>query len=75
VAITPSKTIALPDKGWTIEPTIVAIKIARSVHDSRLIPSGTGMNATAKADAATTSHRHQVFDESDFITESEKVKK
>src|SRR5688572_4122172 len=44
-ATTPSRTIALPVRGCTIEPTMVAMKTASSVHASRVTPSGGDINA------------------------------
>ena len=48
-AETPSSTIAPPGTGRTIEPTIVATKIANKCHDWAVIPAGTGINKTTEA--------------------------
>ena len=41
-AAIPSSTIAPPGSGRTIEPTMVATKIASSRQDCGVTPSGTG---------------------------------
>jgi hypothetical protein len=60
--MTPSSTIALPVSGWTIDPTIVAAKIASSVHASRVTPSGRGSTAINTPTPIVISHRGQVFE-------------
>src|SRR6185437_1340587 len=54
---TPRKTTAPAGTGRTIEPTIVAVKIARRRHDSGVIPAGTGNSSTKTADPTTASQR------------------
>ena len=56
IAVRPNNTMALPDNGLTMEPIIVAVKIASNRHDSGLIPSGGWIMAIAMPLPITTVH-------------------
>ena len=53
----PSKTTAAPGIGRTIDPMIVAAKIASRRHDSLSIPEGTGINKITPAMLSITAQR------------------
>jgi hypothetical protein len=55
-AETPIKTIAPPGTGRTMDPIMVATKIAKRCQDWLVIPEGTGMNKTAQPESNTIAH-------------------
>ena len=59
-AATPRKTTAPAGTGRTIDPTIVAVKIAKRCHDSGVIPEGTGIARIMSAELATITQRRDV---------------
>ena len=59
IAQTPRNTTAPADSGWTIEPTIVAAKIAKSRHDAWVMPSG-GPNQRMTSAMANTATQRQI---------------
>src|SRR4030095_694269 len=56
-AVTPSKTIAPPGTGLTIDPVMVAAKIASSRQDCEVIPVGGGTRRMPTATANTIPQR------------------
>src|ERR1043165_7978458 len=56
-AVTPSRTTAAPGIGRTIDPVIVAAKIASSRHDCGVTPLGDGINRIPTATNKTTTQR------------------
>ncbi len=56
-AVTPSNTIAAPGIGRTIDPIIVAAKIASKRHDWGVIPEGTGIRRIPAATNSTMPQR------------------
>jgi len=59
-AETPISTIAPPGIGRTIDPTMVAMKMAKRCQDWLVIPFGTGINRTIKPEANTIAHRRSL---------------
>lgn len=57
MAQTPRKTTAPGGMGRAIDPTIVAVKMASSRHDSTVMPLGRGMARTKAAAPSTANHR------------------
>src|SRR5687768_10117263 len=58
IAQTPRNTTAPAESGWTIEPTIVAAKIANSRHEVSVMPSGAPKARIMRAVANTAAQRH-----------------
>jgi len=58
IAVTPNRTIELAGAGRTIEPTIVAAKIASSRHEAGVIPWGRGARRMSTAVPTTIPQRH-----------------
>jgi hypothetical protein len=56
IAETPSRTMAPPGMGLTIEPTIVETKMASRSHDFRSMPLGIGSNQTMRPTRTTIAH-------------------
>src|SRR5678816_2484758 len=61
IATTPRKTTAPAAIGWTMEPTIVAAKIAKRRHDAVVIPSGAPAARMRKAVAKTAAQRQITY--------------
>ncbi len=60
-AVIPNKTTAAPGIGRTIEPVMVAAKIASKRHDLGSMPEGTGINKIPAATASTIPHRSNLL--------------
>src|SRR6187399_2708288 len=58
IAHTPRNTTAPAESGWTIEPTMVAAKIANNRHEATVMPSGAPKARIMRAVANTAAQRH-----------------
>jgi hypothetical protein len=65
IAPIPNNTIAPPGNGRSIDPTIVAMKIANKFQDLYSIPSGTGVRKIAIPEPMTITHLKNKFRDED----------